>query len=32
MLEAAAKDPRIRVVRLSRNFGHQGDHRRPSRA
>jgi glycosyltransferase involved in cell wall biosynthesis len=23
MLEAAAKDPRIRVVRLSRNFGHQ---------
>jgi len=23
MLEAAAKEPRIRVVRLSRNFGHQ---------
>ena len=23
MLDAAAKDPRIRVVRLSRNFGHQ---------
>jgi glycosyltransferase involved in cell wall biosynthesis len=23
MLEAAAKDPRLRVVRLSRNFGHQ---------
>jgi dolichol-phosphate mannosyltransferase len=23
MLEAAARDPRIRVVRLSRNFGHQ---------